>query len=614
MDQKEDSNLKETVSNLPELPGVYRYYSKEGELIYVGKAKSLKKRVSSYFTKTFADRKTARLVSLIYQVEYTIVDSEFDALLLENSLIKQHQPRYNIELKDDKSYPYMVITNERFPKIYATRRRIAERGSYYGPFASVKMLNAFLELYKKIFTFRSCNLNLSKENIENQKFKVCLEFHMGNCKGPCVGLQSETDYLAEVEQAREIVRGKMAPARSFFKEAMRDYAGNLEFEKAQMAKNRLELLEHFQSRSVVVSPDLNDVDVFGLATHEQDVFINFMSVAEGSIRHAHTFEFRKKIEESESDLLGHAIIAAKDIFGSTSKEIITNVDLDFDIPGVGVAVPQRGDKKKLLELAMKNVLFYKKEKITRHIEAQSENRTERILNKMQSDLRLQVQPRRIECFDNSNIQGTNPVSAMVCFLDAAPAKKEYRHFNVKTVVGPDDFATMYEVVSRRYRRQLEEGQPLPDLILIDGGKGQLSSACQALKDLDLYGKIPIIGIAKRLEELYYPEDSYPLYLDKKSETLKVLQRARDEAHRFGITFHRSKRSKASLKTALESVKGLGGKSMEYIYRRFKSLAQITDADWPEIETEIGKARTEALFRFLRQENKPETPAETNPLP
>lgn len=593
-------HLKDAIANLPEMPGVYKYFSKEGELIYVGKAKLLKKRVSSYFTKSFTDRKTARLVSLIERIEFTIVDSEFDALLLENSLIKQHQPRYNINLKDDKSYPYLLITNERFPRIYPTRRRITDRGSYYGPFASVRMMKALLELFKKIFTFRSCNLVLSPENIAKQKFKVCLEFHMGNCKGPCEGRQGEEEYLDEIAQARQIIKGQVSKARNYFKERMQRHAENLEFERAQVAKVKLELIEKFQSSSVVVNPDINDVDVFAITTNEGEVYINYMAIAEGAISQTHTFEFKKKLEETDSELIGYALVAAREIFESKAKELVCNVELDFDIPGVSVSVPQRGEKRKLLELALKNVLFHKKEKISRAIEAQSDNRTDRILNKMQSDLRLSKQPRRIECFDNSNIQGTNPVSAMVCFIDAAPAKKEYRHYNVKTVVGPDDFATMREVVFRRYKRQLEENQPLPDLILIDGGKGQLAAACDALKELNLYGEIPIVGIAKRLEELYYPDDSFPLYLEKKSETLKVLQRARDEAHRFGITFHRNKRSKASLKTALESVKGLGNKSVDYIYKRFKSLTQITEADWEEIEKEIGKVRTEVLFAYLKE--------------
>ncbi len=593
------------LSNLPEHPGVYKYFSTEGILIYVGKAKNLKKRVSSYFTKTYTDRKTARLVSQIHHVEFTLVDNEYDALLLENSLIKQHQPRYNINLKDDKSYPYLIITSERYPKIYPTRRRIADKGNYYGPFASVRMMKALLELFKKVFTFRSCNLALSEDNIRKQKFKVCLEFHLGNCKGPCVGLQDENEYLAEIEQARQIIKGKTGPAKQYFREKMQAHAAELEFEKAQNAKVKLDLIENWQSNSVVVNPDMEDLDVFAMSSQEDDVFINFLAISEGSISQTHTFEFKKKLEETDSELIGHAIVLAREIFDSKAKELISNVEIDFDIPGVSTHVPQRGEKKKLLDLALKNVLYYKKEKITRAIEAQSDNRTDRILNKMKSDLRLDRLPKRIECFDNSDIQGTNPVSAMVCFIDAAPAKKEYRHFNVKTVVGPDDFATMFEVVSRRYKRQLEENQPLPDLILIDGGKGQLSSACEALKALGLFGTIPIVGIAKRLEELYYPEDPYPLHLDKKSETLRVLQRARDEAHRFGITFHRSKRSKASLKTALESVKGLGNKSVEFIYKRFQSLTQIRESEHrEEIEKEMGKARADALFAYLAQGYKP----------
>lgn len=596
----ESNHLQAILTNLPEQPGVYKYFSKEDELIYVGKAKNLKKRVSSYFTKTFTDRKTARLVSLINRIEFILVDTEFDALLLENTLIKQHQPRYNINLKDDKTYPYLLITNERFPKIFPTRKRIAERGNYYGPFASVRTMKALLELFKKTFTFRSCNLVLSKENIKNEKFKVCLEFHLGNCKGPCVGLQQESDYLEEIEQARQIIKGKTGPAIRYFKEKMAHHAENLEFEKAQFFKTRLELIENWQSHTVVVSPDMEDVDVFAITRQEEMVYINYMGVSEGAIAQSHTFEFKQKLEETDAELIGHALVSAREIFESKAKELICNVELDFEIPGVSSHIPQRGDKRKLLDLALKNVLFHKKEKISRAIEAQSENRTERILNKMQSDLRLSRQPKRLECFDNSNIQGAHPVSAMVCFLDALPAKKEYRHYNVKTVIGPDDFATMYEVVSRRYKRQLEENQPLPDLILIDGGKGQLSAACQALKDLGLYGQIPIIGIAKRLEELFYPEDPYPLYLDKKSETLKVLQRARDEAHRFGITFHRSKRSKASLKTALDTVPGLGSKSAEAIYKRFKSLSQIKESDRPEVEKEIGKKRTDILFAYLER--------------
>ena len=599
-DKTKKTEFIEQLIHLPENPGVYRYFDKNNELIYVGKAKNLKKRVSSYFTKTLGDRKTARLVSLIHRLEFTIVDSEFDALLLENSLIKEHQPRYNINLKDDKTYPYLLITREPFPRIFPTRRKIAERGNYFGPFASVKMMKALLELFKKVFTFRSCSLVLSKENIEKQKFKVCLEFHLGNCKGPCTGLQQEEEYLGEIEQARQIIKGKTGPVLRYYKEKMAAYAADMEFEKAQQVKTKLELIEQWQSRSVVVNSEMDDVDVFAFVRHEEEVYISYLAVSEGSIIQTHMFEFKQKLSESESDLLGHAFLMAREVFDSKAKEVVSNVGPDFEWPGIKITIPQRGDKKKLLDLALKNVLFHKKEKISRAIEAQSEDRTERLLKKMQSDLRLKTLPRRIECFDNSNIQGSHPVSAMVCFIDGKPAKKEYRHFHVKTVEGPNDFATMEEVVGRRYKRQLEENQPLPDLILIDGGKGQLSAACEALKKLELYGQIPVIGIAKRLEELFYPEDPFPLYLEKKSETLKVLQRARDEAHRFGITFHRSKRSKASLSTALESVPGLGKKSVELLYRRFKSLQNIRPEDRDEAEAQIGKKRTDILFNFLFQ--------------
>lgn len=594
------AKLRDTLTHLPESPGVYRYFTAEEELVYVGKAKNLKKRVSSYFNKTLTDRKTARLVSLIRRIEYTVVDTEFDALLLENNLIKQHQPRYNINLKDDKTYPYLLITREPYPRIFPTRRRISERGNYFGPFASVRMMKALLELFKKIFTFRSCRLALTPENIQKGKFKICLEYHLGNCKGPCEGRQPESDYLEEIERARQIIKGKIGPARHYFRQRMEEFAANLEFEKAQKEKEKLDLIERWQSSSVVVNPELPDLDVLALSRDQDLVYVQYLMLSEGAVTHTHTFEFKPRLDETDGDLWAHALVMARELFESKATEVIGNLDPEMEIPGLTITVPQRGDKKKLVELALKNVLFYRKEKASRAAESGSENRTERILLRMKSDLRLDRLPRRLECFDNSNIQGTNPVSAMVCFLDAAPARKEYRHFNVKTVEGPDDFATMYEVVTRRYQRQLEENQPLPDLILIDGGKGQLASACQALRDLNLYGKIPIIGIAKRLEELYYPDDPYPLHLEKKSETLKVLQRARDEAHRFGITFHRKQRSKASLKTALDSVPGLGGKSVDWIYSRFQSLAAIREEDRPEVEAQLGKQRAARLFEFLAQ--------------
>ncbi len=603
-------DIQSRLDSLPELPGVYRYFGVNGEIIYVGKARNLKKRVGSYFSKTHQDRKTARLVSQIRNIEFTLTNSEFDALLLENNLIKEHQPRYNINLRDDKTYPYLVITKEPFPRIFPTRRKLSDRGEYFGPFPSGKMMHALLELFKKVFTFRSCKLQLTEANIRKGSFKVCLEYHIGNCLGPCVGLQKEASYLEEMEQARQMLTGKIGPAKLYFKEQMRLHAEALEFEMAQKAKEKLQLLEQWQSNSIVSGQDLGDLEVLAVLRHEEDAFLSYLGLSEGRVVRTHTFEFRCRMEEEDSDLLAHAILQVQEIFGRLGREIITNVETGIEFPELKLSVPLRGEKKKILDLALKNALYAKKEKALRDLNAKAESPAERVLSRMKMDLRLDRLPKRIECFDNSNLQGTNPVSAMVCFLDARPAKKEYRHFNVKTVVGPDDFASMKEVVGRRYKRQLEEAGPLPDLILIDGGKGQLSAACSALKELGLYGKIPIIGIAKRLEELYYPNDPIPLHLDKKSETLKVLQRARDEAHRFGITFHRSKRTKAGLKTALDSVPGLGQKTVEFIYRNYKSLSAIGPSDRERIESEIGKKRSDVLFAFL--ENGGPKQEEENP--
>jgi excinuclease ABC subunit C len=593
-------HLKEQVANLPDVPGVYRYFDKAGHLIYVGKAKSLKKRVSSYFSKSYNqwDRKTARLVSQIERVEFTVVDTEYDALLLENSLIKQHQPKYNVMLKDDKSYPFIVITHERFPKIFSTRRVVPGLGQYFGPYASVRTINALLELIHKLFTFRTCSLQLSKENIENEKFKVCLEYHLGNCKGPCENKQTEENYLEEIEQARQILKGRLGIAKQFFKQQMHDWAAQLEFEKAQWAKQKLERIEQFQADSVMVNPELGDLDVFAMSEHENSVFVNYLQVVEGNVCNTFTIELQRRLDESAEELLVLAMIELRQKFMSNHSLIVCNLPVEFPQPGIEVHVPQRGDKRKLLELSLKNALFFKKEKINKAIEMGAETRSDRLLARMQSDLRLSHLPKRIECFDNSNIQGTNPVAAMVCFLDGKPAKKEYRHFHIKTVVGPDDFASMFEIVTRRYKRRLEEKEPLPDLIVIDGGKGQLGMACEALKQLGIYGEVPIIGIAKRLEEIYYPDDPIPLHLEKKSETLRVIQHIRDEAHRFAITFHRDTRSKKSLQTALSGVKGLGPKTLNLVYKNFKSAQSISPDDGPKLEELIGKAKTEILLKYL----------------
>ncbi len=585
--------------SFPEFPGIYRFYDAGGMLLYVGKAKNLKKRVGSYFSKNHSDRKTARLVSLIKTIEFTLTNSEFDALLLENNLIKEHQPRYNINLRDDKTYPWIVITQEPFPRIFPTRRKIPGKGEYFGPFPSGRMMHALLEIFKKIFTFRSCKLNLSPASIAKGQMKVCLEYHIGNCLGPCAALQVEKSYLEEIQQAREMLMGKIGPAKQYFKEQMVHYAAGLEFEKAQKAKEKLELLEKWQASSVVAGEIAGRLDVLALLRNQEDAFASYLGINEGRIIRTHTLEIRCRLDEPDSDLISHALLEIQSIYGKLGNELITNASMEIEFPEMKIHIPQRGEKKKLLEMALKNALFAKKEKALRDLNAKAESPSERILSRMKLDLRLDRLPRRIECFDNSNIQGTNAVSAMVCFIDTKPAKKEYRHFNIRTVEGPNDFASMTEVVGRRYKRQIEEAGELPDLILIDGGKGQLSAACEALKELGLYGKIPVIGIAKRLEELYYPNDPIPLHLDKKSETLKVLQRARDEAHRFGITFHRNKRSKAGLKTALESVPGLGAKTVEAIYRKFPLLGEIREEHRLTIEKEIGKKRSDLLFEFLK---------------
>jgi len=592
-------DLKIQIRSLPDAPGVYRYYDREDTLIYVGKAKSIRKRVSSYFTKNDSkDRKTWRLVLSIRRIEYTVVNTEFEALLLENNLIKQYQPKYNINLKDDKSYPFIIITNDRFPKIYATRQLIKGKGQYFGPYASVQTMKAMLELLRKVFTFRTCNLHLSEENIKATKFKVCLEYHLGNCKGPCEGLQAEEDYTDEIRQATKILKGSLGPAKSYFKERMVSYAENLEFEKAQRIKDRLALVEKYESKSLIVNPDLGDFDVFTMLQDGDAAFVNYLQIRSGLIVNTDTVSFKRKMDETDEELMQTAILNMRTAFMSDASEILTNTPILFPQDGVKVTVPQQGDKKKLVDLSVKNTIYYKHNKEEKTREQPRNNPNQRILLKLQQDLRLTEYPDHIECFDNSNIQGTNPVSAMVCFKNGVPSKKDYRHFKVKTVKGPDDFATMEEVVFRRYRRQLDENQPLPKLIIIDGGKGQLSAAVESLRTLDLYGKIPIVGIAKRLEELYFPNDPYPLHLEKKSESLKLIQRLRDEAHRFGITHHRDLRSAGALKLTAQEVRGLGPKTMEKVQIRFKSLKSIKAENLAELATLIGQAKADLLARHL----------------
>ncbi|GAB4017952.1 excinuclease ABC subunit UvrC [Spirosoma koreense] len=593
-------DYKKELTKVPHEPGVYRYFDATGEVIYVGKAKDLKNRVSSYFTNSKQhDRKTLRLVSQIRKIEFTIVHTEFDALLLENQLIKRYQPKFNILLRDDKTYPFVCVTNEHFPRVLTTRRIDRKLGTFYGPFANLKPMYTVLDMFSQLFTIRTCNYNLAPENIEAGKYKVCLEYHIGNCKGPCEGRQSEPDYDSDIEQIHHILKGNLKPAQEYFRNRMIEAAGDLAFEQAQKYKDKLDVLQRFQSKSTVVNPKISDADVFSIASDESAAYVNFMKVVNGTIVQAHTVEIKKKLDEADTDLLAMMIIEFREQYGSQAKEIISNIPLDVDLQAE-ITVPQIGDKKKLLDMSLKNVLYFRRERQERAAAEATANasKKDRVLIRLKQDLQLKTIPNRIECFDNSNIQGTNPVSAMVCFIGGKPANKEYRHFSIKTVVGPNDFASMYEVVTRRYTRVLTEGTDMPDLIVIDGGKGQLSAACDALKAMDLYGKVPVIGIAKRLEEIYFPEDNLPLYIDKKSESLKLIQRIRDEAHRFAITYHRDKRSRNSLISELENVEGIGKRTAAKLLKHFKGVKKIREASLDEVAEIVGKDRANKLKQYF----------------
>ena len=591
---------KRELAKVPHEPGVYRYFDATGEVIYVGKAKDLKNRVGSYFTNSKGhDRKTLRLVSQIRKIEFTIVNTEFDALLLENQLIKRYLPKFNILLRDDKTYPFVCVTNEHFPRVITTRRIDRKQGTFYGPFANLKPMYTVLEMFSQLFTIRTCNYNLAPENIQAGKYKVCLEYHIGNCKGPCEGKQAEGDYDKDIEQVHHILKGNLKPAQDFFRGCMVEAAGEMAFEQAQKFKDKMDVLHRFQSKSTVVNPKIADADVFSIASDETAAYVNFMKVVNGTIVQAHTVEIKKKLEEPDPDVLAMMIVEFRGQYGSNAKEIITNIPLDVDLQAE-VTIPQIGDKKKLLDMSLKNVLYFRRERQERAAAEATANssKKDRVLITLKKDLQLKSLPNRIECFDNSNIQGTNPVSAMVCFVGGKPANKEYRHYSIKTVIGPNDFASMYEVVTRRYSRVLEEATGLPDLIVIDGGKGQLSAACDALKNLDLYGKVPIIGIAKRLEEIYFPEDNLPLYIDKKSESLKLIQRIRDEAHRFAITYHRDKRSRNSLISELESVEGVGKVTAAKLLKHFKGVTKIREASLDEVAEVVGKDRAIKLKQYF----------------
>jgi len=570
-------------------------------LIYVGKAKSLKKRVSSYFNKnTGVNHKTRRMVKEIRKIEITLVDNEFDALLLENNLIKKIQPKYNILLRDDKTYPYLLITKENFPRIFPTRKMIPKRGTYFGPFASVKAMNNVLDLIRELFTIRTCKLDLSPYKIAENKYKVCLEYHIGNCQGPCVGHQNEQAYQKDIEQAKHILKGNLGVAKTYFKQEMQHYADSLEYEKAHRYKEKYDLLEKYQAKSLITNPGFGNLDVCTIVSDEKSAYVNYMRVKSGSLIVSKNVEIKKRLDEEDEEILLIALIRLQDQFQSDADEVLLNVELSNPIEGLNVFAPKIGDKKKLIELSLKNALFYKKEKAL--LLGLNLDKKDRVIRQLQKDLSLSEIPDHIECFDNSNIQGTSPVASMVCFLNGKPAVKEYRHYHIKTVEGPNDFASMKEIVGRRYKRLLEEGLPMPKLVVIDGGKGQLSSAVEALQELGVYGKMPIIGIAKRLEEIYFPGDSYPIHIDKKSESLRLLQRIRDEAHRFAITFHRNVRSKNAFGTQLTTIPGIGENTADKLLSHFKSLKKINEAEEEELASVIGLSRAKALLEW-KEKNK-----------
>ncbi|WP_111307768.1 excinuclease ABC subunit UvrC [Confluentibacter sediminis] len=591
-----DSPLEIQLKTLPEQPGVYQYYNSEGTILYVGKAKNLKKRVSSYFNKTHDNGKTRMLVKKIATIKHIVVETETDALLLENNLIKKYQPRYNVMLKDDKSYPWICIKNERFPRVFSTRRVIKDGSEYFGPYTSMKTVHTLLDLIKGLYHLRTCNFHLSEEKIDAGKYKVCLEYHLGNCKGPCEGLETEAEYNENIKAIKEILKGNFKDSLLQFKTQMKHYAAMMQFEDAQKIKEKIEVLENYQAKSTIVNPKISNVDVFSIVSDETYGYVNFLQLSYGSIIRSHTLEIKKKLDETDEELLELAITEIRQRFHSKSKEIYVPFKVELG-ENIKVTVPQLGDKKHILDLSIRNAKYYRMERFKQDKIVDPDRHANRIMAQMKADLRLHEEPRHIECFDNSNIQGTNPVAACVVFKNGKPSKNDYRHFNIKTVEGPDDFASMEEVVYRRYKRMLDEEQSLPQLIIIDGGKGQLSSALKSLEALHLRGKIAIIGIAKRLEELYYPNDPIPLYLDKKSETLKVIQQLRNEAHRFGIEHHRNKRSKSALNTELETIAGVGEKTIVDLLKHFKSAKRIANAKLDELETVVGVSRAEKVYNY-----------------
>ena len=587
------------LSALPTGPGVYQFFDSNDSILYVGKAKNLKKRVSSYFNKNHEYGKTRVLVKKIRAIKHIVVPTESDALLLENNLIKELRPRYNVLLKDDKSYPWLCLKNERFPRFFPTRRVIKDGSEYFGPYTSMKTVRVLLDLIKSVYPLRTCNYDLSAEKINAGKYKVCLEYHLGNCKGPCEGYQSISEYDRQIEDIREIVKGNFKSSLAYFKGQMKALAEEMKFEEAQKIKDKIDVLENYQSKSTIVNPKISNVDVFSIVSDNAYAYVNFLQLSHGSIIRSHTMEIKKKLEEQDEDLLELAIVEIRDRFKSESKELYVPFKIAVS-PGLKVTVPKLGDKKRILDLSERNAKFFRQEKFNQIKIIDPDRHTNRIMAQMKKDLRLYAETRHIECFDNSNIQGSNPVAACVVFKDGKPSKKEYRHYNIKTVTGPDDFASMEEVVFRRYKRLQEEMQPLPQLIVIDGGKGQLSSALKSLDLLGLRGKIAIVGIAKRLEEIYFPEDPIPLYLDKKSESLKIIQYLRNEAHRFGITFHRNKRSKGAINSELEGINGVGEKTAQQLLKKFKSVKRIKEASVESLRQEVGASKAKKIYESFRQ--------------
>ena len=589
------THIEELIKNIPNKAGIYQYYDKKESLLYIGKAKNLKKRVSSYFTKTQEHGKTSVLVSKIQDIKYVVVASEMDALLLENNLIKKHQPKYNVMLKDGKTYPWICIKNEPFPRVFQTRTIVKDGSAYFGPYTSVRLVKTLLDFFHQLYPLRNCTLNLSDTNIKADKFKVCLEYHMGNCLGPCIGGQTNTDYQIGIERIKQIIKGDIKSVIQHLKTAMLKFSEKMEFEKAQSVKQKIDLLSDYQAKSTIVNPKINDVDVFTIISDETTAFVNYLKINSGAIIQAHTLELKKKLDETEEELLQLAIVELRQRFNSTSKQIYCSHSLENVWGNLSITLPKIGDKKQLIDLSLSNAKYMLLEQKKQKMNNKERVNNKRVLEQLQKDLRLLERPRHIECFDNSNIQGTNPVAACVVFKNAKPSKKDYRHFNIKTVVGPDDFASMEEVVYRRYKRLLKEERPLPELIVIDGGKGQLSSAVKSLEKLNLRGKISIIGIAKRLEEIYFPGDSVPLYLDKRSESLKLIQQLRDEAHRFGISHHRKQRRKDSLGTSLDKIDGIGPKTVELLIAHFGSVKHVKAAKKEELVKLIGKAKADKIL-------------------